>query len=93
MSTKIFTYQPICSAESCGNPAVFKVAAPWSSGTSRELKAYGLACESHRDSQLARAQIHREGLALSDGETLGSVGLYKLQPECRDAQLIRQPDH
>ena len=51
-----FRYTPKCSSPRCGKPAVFKVAAPWSNGTSRELKNYGLACEAHRDSLFALAQ-------------------------------------
>lgn len=91
--TQTFHYQPKCSAPQCNQPAAYKVAAPWSNGTSHELKNYGLACEEHRDSQLARAQLHREGLALAEGETVGSVGLYKLEPGRRDATLQRLPDH
>jgi hypothetical protein len=86
-------YHPTCSAPSCKQPAVFKVAAPWSSGTSRELKNYGLACEAHRDSQLALAQLHRQGLKVAEGETVGQVGLYKLEPGRRDVELTRLPDH
>ena len=53
MENKAFQYQPTCSATDCTNAAAYKVAAPWSNGTSRELKNYGLACEQHRDSLLA----------------------------------------
>ncbi len=90
---KPFEHKPICSAPNCSQPAVYKVAAPWSSGTSRELKNYGLACEAHRDSQLARGQLHRQGLVLADGETVGQVGLYRLEPGKRDAALARMLDH
>ncbi len=93
MEIKPFRYQPRCYAPQCKQPAVYKVAAPWSNGTSHELKNYGLACESHRDSQLALAQIHRQGLSLAEGETLGTVGLYRLNPGDRDLQLKRLPDH
>ena len=88
-----FHYQPRCSATHCDKPAFFKVAAPWSNGTSHELKNYGLACESHRDSMLARARLHRQGLSLAEGETLGTVGLYRLETDKRDAALTRLPDH
>ncbi|MDR3634883.1 MAG: hypothetical protein P4L84_13850 [Isosphaeraceae bacterium] len=90
---KQFHYQPTCSAPDCGQPAVYKVAAPWSSGSSRELKNYGLACEVHRDSQLARGMTHQQGLVLADGETVGKVGLYRLEPGKRDVHLARLPDH
>jgi hypothetical protein len=93
MEKNAFQYQPTCSASNCNNPAVYKVAAPWSNGTSRELKNYGLACEAHRDSQLALAQMHRKDLKLADGETVGQVGLYQVVPGRRDAELPRLPDH
>jgi hypothetical protein len=93
MEKPTFSYQAICSASECRQPAVYKVAAPWSNGTQRELKNYGLACESHREAQLARAQTHRQGLKLADGETIGQVGLYKLVPGKRDVELPRVGDH
>ena len=80
MDKMTFQYTPTCSAPKCGQPAVYKIAAAWSNGTSRELKNYGLACEAHRDSQLALAQLHRKDLRLAEGETVGQVGMYKLQP-------------
>ncbi len=90
---KPFQYQITCSAPNCNQPAVYKIAAPWSDGISRELKNYGLACEAHRDSQLARGQLHRQGLVLAEGETVGQVGLYQLVPGKRDLELPRLPDH
>ncbi|SIO18851.1 hypothetical protein SAMN05444166_2892 [Singulisphaera sp. GP187] len=93
MEKTTFRYQPICSAPHCSAIAVYKVAAPWSNGKSRELKNYGLACEAHRDSQLALAQLHRQGLKLAEGETIGPVGLYELAAGQRDAELTRLPDH
>jgi hypothetical protein len=90
---KGFCYVPTCSSAGCGQPAVYKVAAPWSNGTSHELKNYGLACEAHRDSQFARAQLHCKGLVLAEGETVGAVGLYKLETGKRDVDLKRLPDH
>ncbi len=93
METKKFRYQPRCYAPKCGQPAVYKVAAPWSNGTSHELKNYGLACEAHRDSQLALARLHSQGLLLAEGETVGTVGLYRLDSSRRDVELKRFPDH
>jgi hypothetical protein len=93
METMSFRYQPTCSTSDCGKPAIYKVAAPWSNGTSRELKNYGLACEDHRNSQLALAQLHRKDLRLAEGETVGQVGLYRLVPGKLDAELPRLPDH
>lgn len=93
MDVTTFRYSPACSAPKCTHPAVYKVAAPWSDGTSSELKNYGLACDAHRDSQLMLAQLHREGLKLADGESIGPVGLYRLATGQRDAELVRLPDH
>ena len=92
MDDYVFRYQPICSAERCERPALFKVAAPWSDGTSRELKNYGLACQAHHDLILARAQLHRHDLPLAERETIGPVGLYQLVNGSRDAELSRLPD-
>lgn len=89
----IFRYVARCSAANCGEPALYKIAAPWSNGTSHELKNYGLACEAHRGSLLAVAQLHRKSLVVAEGETLGTVGLYALEPGRGDAQLRRLPDH
>jgi hypothetical protein len=88
-----FHYQPTCSARGCKQAAAFKIAALWSDGTSHELKNYGLACDAHRDSQLARGQLHCDGLKLVEGESVGPVGLYKLEPGKRDLELTRLPDH
>jgi hypothetical protein len=93
MVPQTFHYRPTCSAPGCTDPASYKVAAAWSDGTSWELKNYGLACEGHRASQLARARLHREGLALADGEVIGQVGLFELRPDTRDSQLPRLPEH
>ena len=88
-----FYYHPTCSAPGCDRNAIYKVAASWSDGTSWELKNYGLACEDHRMSQLARGRLHREGLVLAHGEVVGEVGLYVLEVNARDAALSRLVDH
>jgi len=93
MEKSPFQYQPRCSSPGCEQPAVYKIAAPWTSGNSRELKNYGLACEAHRDSQLARGQLHRQGLKTAEGETVGPVGLYQLVPGKHDKELPLLPGH
>lgn len=85
----VFVYRPVCSAIGCLDPAVFKIAAEWSDGTSRELKNYGLACEQHHRHLLKRARENHSALKRSDGETVGDVELYRLQSGFRDAQLPR----
>ena len=87
MAENVFQYRPTCADPGCTEPAVYKVGAVWSDGTSRELKNYGLACEAHRHSQLERAQKRRDGLRLADGESVGPVALYVLDPGRRDRDL------
>jgi hypothetical protein len=87
-----FRYIPGCSAPGCDHPAIYKIAAAWSDGTSRELKNYGLVCESHRDVLLTLARSHHQGLKLSDGESVGPVELYVLRTGCRDVELTRLVD-
>jgi hypothetical protein len=89
MEPSTFVYHPGCSMPECGRSAVYKVAAVWSDGTSRELKTYGLACEAHRDDLLELAQAKRQALRLAEGETVEPVGLYQLLPGVRDKELSR----
>jgi hypothetical protein len=87
-----FTYRTSCSAPVCAEAAVYKLAALWSDGTSRELKNYGLACEAHRGQLLAAARLRHEHLKLSEGETVGLVELYFLAPRMRDVELVKLND-
>jgi hypothetical protein len=87
-----FRYIPGCSAPGCDHPAIYKIAAAWSDGTSRELKNYGLVCEPHRGAQLTLARRHHQALRLSDGESVGPVELYVLRTGCRDVELTRLVD-
>ena len=89
---KSFHYRPKCSEPNCEQPATYKVGAVWTDGTSRELKNYGLTCEEHRGSQLERARKHRDGLRLADGESVGAIALFALDPGRRDTELARVPD-
>jgi hypothetical protein len=85
--TRRFRYRPICSEAGCDQAAVYKVAAIWSDGTSRELKNYGLACAAHGASQAARAKERRDRLSLQDWERVGDVRLYRFDPARRDVDL------
>jgi hypothetical protein len=88
-----FRYQPMCSSPGCDQHATYKVAASWSDGSGWELKNYGLACDDHRISLLTRAQLHRQGLVLADGESVGEVALFEYRVETRDAERPRLPEH
>jgi hypothetical protein len=86
---KPFRYHLTCSVPACGRPALYKIAAIWSDGTSRELKNYGLACADHGNAQLGAAQRRVRSLRLSDAESVGPVELYILRTGCRDVDLPR----
>jgi hypothetical protein len=82
-----FRYQPGCGAPGCNTPALYKIAASWSDGSSRELKNYGLACDQHRDQELAAARRRHDRLPRSEHETVAPVELYRLIPGSRDRDL------
>lgn len=87
MDQPVFTYQPCCSFSDGDQPATFKVAAPWSYGTIRELKTYALCREEHLERSLERARVEAAKLVLAEGETLGPIAAYPLLPGIRDAEL------
>ena len=87
MDVPHFHYVPRCSVPGCSEPAPYKLAAPWSDGTSRELKNYGLACRKHREEQFVRAQRYRSLLVITEGETVGPVAVYELVAGTRDVDL------
>ncbi len=73
-----FHYVPTCRAQGCNAPARYRIAAPWSDGTSSELKNYGLACENCRDLLLADARARRARLKLAEGEIVGEVQAFPM---------------
>lgn len=93
MDQPVFTYEPCC-AFSEEEPATFKVAAPWSYGSIRELKTYAICCEEHLERSLARARAEAANLVLAEGEVLGPIAVYRLLPGIRDAELtpVALPD-
>jgi hypothetical protein len=83
----IFHYRPECHVPGCRGTAMYKVAAVWSDGTSRELKNYGLTCEAHKQRLLERARASSAGLRLAEGESVGTVRLYRMEAGRRDVEL------
>ncbi len=78
MEEPTFHYVTTCSFPGCQASPRFKVAAAWSYGKLRELKNYGLACESHVEALVEEAKRRREGLTLGDDEALGPVEAFEL---------------
>ena len=78
MDESSFRYAATCSSPGCEDSPRHKIAAPWSHGPLRELKGYGLACERHLDALLARAEGHRQALAMREDEDVGPVEVFPL---------------
>lgn len=68
-----------CSTTGCSEPAVAKVAAPWSYGRFHELKTYGFACAGHLTECVQRAQAKRKP-RLDQGEEVGAIGTHPMSP-------------
>lgn len=85
-------YPVICYAPGCNEPAVHKIAARWSDGTTNELKTYALTCSACLANQFAAAVAKRLACRLTVGETLDAPGVYDLTRGARDRALTRRPD-
>ncbi len=85
-------YPVVCYAVGCEAPAVYKIAAKWSDGTTNELKTYGLTCGACLARQFATAMAKRAACRLAAGEILDAPGVYELHRGGRDRALIRRPD-
>ena len=85
-------YPLVCYAAGCGAPAVHKVAARWSDGTTHELKTYALTCPACLPKLFAAAVAKRAACRLTTGETLDAPGVYDLTRGARDRALTRRPD-
>ena len=85
-------YPVICYTPGCGAPAVFKIAARWSDGSTHELKTYALTCPECLAASFAAAVAKRAACRLTIGETLDAPGVYELVRGSRDRSLTRRPD-
>jgi hypothetical protein len=85
-------YEVLCGPNTCGRPAVFKIAAAWSDGVTSELKTYSVCCAECLPRQLAAARRRRAECRLTLGETLDELGVYELVRGRRDTTLIRRTD-
>ena len=85
-------YPVRCYATGCTAPAVYKIAARWSDGTTHELKTYALACPACLPKLFAIAVTKRAACRLAPGESLESPGVYELTRGARDRALTRRPD-
>jgi len=85
-------YPVVCYAAGCSAPAVYKIAARWTDGTTKELKTYALTCAACLAAQFAQAMSRRGACRLTAGETLEAPGVYDLARGARDRVLTRRPE-
>jgi len=78
-----------CTHAGCEEPAVYKVAAPWSDGVFTELKSFGLSCADHLGPVFRAAEGRRKEYHPTEAETVGNIGIYKYEQGKRDRQLQR----
>lgn len=78
-----------CSQPGCGEPATFKVAAPWSDQRFWELKTYGFACREHVRDVLRSAEARWLDYEPVKGEVVGYLGIYEYEVGRKDRELVR----
>jgi hypothetical protein len=78
-----------CNVTGCGEPAAYKIAAPWSDGAFTELKTYGHACSEHLGKVFREAEQRREAYVPLESETIEEIGIYRYEQGKRDRQLQR----
>jgi hypothetical protein len=76
----------------CREPALYKVAAPWSDGRFKELKTYGHACAEHLGPVFRAAEDRRATYRPAEGETVGDIAIYRYGNGWLDSQLKRLED-
>jgi len=85
-------YPVMCYAEECSNEAVFKIAARWSDGVTRELKTYFLTCPGCLAELYRTAKVKKAACRLAAGETLGEPEVFEMTRGRRDRDLVRRAD-
>jgi hypothetical protein len=85
-------YAVICYGPGCGKPALYKIAARWSDGTTEELKTYALSCPDCLAAQYERSVRKQAECRRAPGERLDVPAVFELSRGVRDNQLVRRPD-
>ncbi len=81
-----------CSVPYCGEPAVFKIAAPWSDSRFSELKTYGFSCEEHIRDVLRSAESRWLDYEPVRGEIVKDIGIYRYEHGTPDSKLRRDTE-
>jgi hypothetical protein len=73
-------------------PAVYKIAAEWLAGGTRELKTFGFANDSCLEIVYREAEKKAAAILPVSGEVIGPMGVFRLLPNARDRDLERLPE-
>lgn len=82
-------YPVLCTRKECSRPALYKIAARWSDGTTQELKTYALCCAECLPEIFRLSCTKQAACRLTRGETLERPSVYKLAPGRHDLELQR----
>jgi hypothetical protein len=85
-------YPIYCYTRSCGKPAVYKIAARWSDGITKELKTYALCCADCLPAWFRSSRQKQSACRLARGETLEPPGIFTLERGRRDTEISRLRD-
>lgn len=73
-------------------PATYKIAAEWTGGDYKELKTYGFANDDCAVDVFAEAARRLRKFRPSEGEHLGELMIFHLEPDRHDYELNRAID-
>ena len=85
-------YPILCYRQGCTRPAVYKIAAQWSDGITRELKTYALTCEECLSDYFHQSRQRQKACRTTPGETLETPSIFRMVRGQRDRVLERLPD-
>ena len=85
-------YEVRCTSPGCPRPALYKIAARWSDGTTEELKTYALCCGECLPEAYRAGRRKQAACRTARGEALEAPGIYLLARGRRDRELQRRTD-
>jgi hypothetical protein len=85
-------YPILCYRKGCQKPAVYKIAAQWSDGITRELKTYALTCADCLAEFFYQSRRKQQACRLTPGEILEPPGIFRMVRGQRDRVLERLSD-
>lgn len=88
IDTTIYCSHPKFASE----PATYKIAAEWTGGDHSELKTYGFANDACVVEVYRSAQVRAGRFRPCEGETLGELRIFRLNPIQHDYELKRVAD-